>query len=56
MNKNDKDSHLGAFGELFSIELSQKEMVSTEQPPTSVNPENNKEALIAGIRGEATAW
>lgn len=46
MNKNDKDSHLGAFGELFSIELSQKEMVSTEQPPTSVNPENNKEGSL----------
>ena len=38
MNKNDKDNHLGAFGKLFSIELSQKEMVSTEQPPTSANP------------------
>ena len=43
MNKNDKDSHLDAFGKLFSNELSQKEMVSIERSPTSANPENNRE-------------
>lgn len=42
MNKNDKDSHLDAFGKLFSNELSKKEMVSIERSPTSANPENNQ--------------
>lgn len=46
MNKNDKDSHLDAFGKLFSNELSQKEMVSTEGPSTSASPENNKEGSL----------
>ncbi|EIJ8977017.1 MULTISPECIES: hypothetical protein [Enterobacteriaceae] len=42
MNKNDKDSHLGALSKLLANEALQKEMVSTEQPHTSTDPENNK--------------
>ncbi|EJM9051159.1 MULTISPECIES: hypothetical protein [Klebsiella pneumoniae complex] len=42
MNKNDKDSHLGALSKLLANEALQKEMVSTEQPLTSTDPENNR--------------
>lgn len=46
MNKNDNDNRFGTLNKLLANEASQKEMVSTAQPLTSANPENNKEGSL----------
>jgi hypothetical protein len=56
MNKNDKDSHLGALSKLLANEALQKEMVSTEQPLTSMILKITERLFLAGIRGKATSW